>query len=88
LKKEKTKTDPKKKEKLKSTACGVFGCFAGHRRRRETEKKETIPIYQLAGLHRRWRVRPTRRHCSGAQKPPTLFTRGYTVPDSVLGVVL
>jgi hypothetical protein len=30
----------------------------------------------------------TRRHCSGAQKPPTLFTRGYTVPDSVLGVVL
>jgi hypothetical protein len=88
LKKEKTKTDPKKKEKLKSTACGVFGCFAGHRRRRETEKKETISIYQLAGLHRRWRVRPTRRHCSGAQKPPTLFTRGYTVPDSVLGVVL
>jgi hypothetical protein len=22
-----------------------------------------------------------------AQKPPSLFTRGYTVPDSVLGVV-
>jgi hypothetical protein len=59
-----------------------------HRRYEQEEKKETIQIYQLAGLHRRWRVRPTRRHYSGAQKPPTLFTRGYTVPDSVLGVVL
>ena len=34
------------------------------------------------------RMEETRRHCSGAQKPPTLFTRGYTVPDSVLRVVL
>jgi hypothetical protein len=46
--------------------------FAGdwemHRRYGREEKKETIPIYQLAGLHRRWRVRSTRRHWSLAQK--------------------
>jgi hypothetical protein len=48
LKKEKTETDPKKKEKLKSTACVVFGCFAGHRRRRETEKKKSIQTPPVA----------------------------------------
>jgi predicted alpha/beta hydrolase len=37
----------KKKEKLKSTACCVFGCFAGHRRRRETEKRKMFPIHQF-----------------------------------------
>jgi hypothetical protein len=38
----------KNKEKLKSTACCIFGCFAGHRRRRETEKRKTFPIHSFA----------------------------------------
>jgi len=46
-------------------------CFAGdwevHRRYGREEKKETIPIYQPAGLHWppvAWRVNLTRRRCS------------------------
>jgi hypothetical protein len=46
------RSGPKKKEKLKSTACYVFGCFAGHRRHRETEKRKTFSIHQFCHLHR------------------------------------
>jgi len=33
-----------KETKIKINSSCVFGCFAGHRRRRETEKRNTFPI--------------------------------------------
>jgi hypothetical protein len=59
-------------------------CFAGdwemHRRYGRGEKKETIPIYQLAGLHRRWRVSP---RAAAVQTTPRLCT---TVPALAEGL--
>jgi len=79
-KKTMNRSGPKKKEKLKSTACCVFGCFAGHRRRRETEKRKTFPIHQFCHLHQRRRVNPRQWRWRVEQRAatvPTLFPRIY-----------
>ena len=51
----------------------MFGCFAGHRRRRETEKKKSIQTPLLLGFSVAARV-PTRRSGGGAwEDAPPLF---------------
>jgi len=59
-KKRKKNRSVNKKQKLKSTVCCVFGCFAGHRRRGREEGRKPFQIHPSPGFFRdggAWRRR-------------------------------